>query len=123
MAERERIKQILLKIEQMIIKLDQYEVEIIQLREECKARETCEHNLRELITSFTHSSKIIDKIVRMQKPLEDKTGLGFDSTSSLADKNLTKQSHPLNDKAKNTIKFVKCQDNAPMHGLGCKSST
>lgn len=65
----------------MIHKLSQFETEIIQLKEECKLIEIREHNLHLVIATFTNSSKIMEKIVNVQKPSKNKAGLGFNFNS------------------------------------------
>lgn len=106
----------------MLLKISQYETKIIQLKEECKVKEAREHNLHEVIASFTHSYKIMDKMVYMQKPPENKTRLGFDSISSPAHNNLTKQTGPLINKGANVVKFVKSQEHGSRPRLGFNNS-
>ncbi|XP_031112005.1 uncharacterized protein LOC116015977 [Ipomoea triloba] len=67
--EKDKINE---KLQNALLEMRNLKAENIRLQEECKAREIREHNLRETIASFTHSSKIMDKMVNMQKPSGDK---------------------------------------------------
>lgn len=69
-------------------------LENIQYKEECKARETREYNLKNVIAMFTNSSKIIEKMVNMQNRHAKKQNLVL---SPLALSNI----------GLNAIKFVK----------------
>lgn len=56
---------------------------------------------------FTNSSKIMEKMVNMQKSSRDKTRLGFYSISSLSQTNLTNQTTSLINKGLNAKKLLK----------------
>lgn len=57
--------------------ISQFEKQTLMLKEECKARKVREHNLREVIATFTNSSKLMDRMVGEQIPTENKAGLGY----------------------------------------------
>lgn len=106
----------------MIRRLSQYDTNIIQLKEDCKAREIREHNLLGIIATFTNSSKIIEKMINVQKPFGDKVKLGFDS-SSQSNMKLTEQVDLSNNEGLKSI-FVKVEDNSSdLSMLATKSET
>lgn len=71
-TEREELYKSIKKVQDTLFKMGDIKAENVQLREECKSREVREHNLHEVIASFTFSSKIMDKMVNMQKPSKKK---------------------------------------------------
>ncbi|XP_031116555.1 uncharacterized protein LOC116020214 [Ipomoea triloba] len=116
--EKDKINE---KLQDALLEMRNLKAENIRLQEECKAREIREHNLRETIASFTHSSKIMDKMVNMQKPSGDKAGLGYDPTCSKISENLTNSTTSLINKAQ-VVKFVKSQDSTMRQGIGYQTN-
>ena len=66
-AEREILKNVSKENSELTLKVSNLESEIIQLKEECKAREVKELNLKEVIASYTNSSKVMEKMVKVKR--------------------------------------------------------
>ena len=88
-AEREILKNVSKENSELTLKVSNLEAEIIQLKEECKAREVKELNLKEVIASYTNSSKAMEKMVNDHRPTNDRTGLGFRQNNLSKDKQTT----------------------------------
>lgn len=67
-----------------------------------------DHNLHEVIPTFTNSSKVMDRMVSVQRPISDKTGFGFDP-SSPSHLKLTKIAYSSTNEGLKSV-FVKGQD-------------
>lgn len=119
LTERESSKELILKYKESLSKLHQLQTVNIQLQDECKIRGAREPNPREVISMFTHSSKIMDKMVDMQIPLNDKTGIGFEACSS-SQATMTKEPASLVNKGVKALVFVRSQENVARPGLGYK---
>ncbi|XP_031121052.1 uncharacterized protein LOC116024300 [Ipomoea triloba] len=109
------------KLQNALLEVRNLKAEIIRLQEECKSREVREHNLRATIATFTNSSKIMDKMVSMQKPSGDKAGLGYNPICSKTPENLTNSTTTLINKVPE-VKFVKSQDSTMRRGIGYQTN-
>lgn len=68
----------------LIEQLNKLKVETFELKKECTSRKIGEEKLRELISTYVHSSISMDTLMAIQKSSGDKIKLGFDTSSSQA---------------------------------------
>ncbi|XP_019194891.1 PREDICTED: uncharacterized protein LOC109188716 [Ipomoea nil] len=82
MISYDELRRVRIKNIELAIANDQLEKKVHLLKEECTERELREQNLREVIASFTNSSKMIDRMVNASRPPREKAGIGYNPSSS-----------------------------------------
>lgn len=83
MSDNSRLTEELKSIDSLTLELNNLKAENERLKEECIASNTREEKLKELLDKYAGSSKAMDTLLSIQKSLGDRTGLGFNSSSSL----------------------------------------
>ncbi|XP_019160883.1 PREDICTED: uncharacterized protein LOC109157431 [Ipomoea nil] len=76
------LRQVRIENIKLAITKDQLEKNVLALKEQCTERKKREQQLREILNSFNNSSNLMDRMVNGSRLPEERTGIGFDPSSS-----------------------------------------